>query len=72
MIIHGKAVRAGASYDNRFTSVITIEPRKIVQSRDYMDTLAAMTALNGLDRRRTPWLLTELWSRIGGIKKRRT
>jgi ketosteroid isomerase-like protein len=44
---HGKIVRTGASYDNRFISVVTIENRKIVQWRDYMDSLAAMTALSG-------------------------
>src|SRR5436309_15196145 len=35
-----------APYDNRFISVVTIEGRKIVQWRDYMDSLAAMTALD--------------------------
>jgi ketosteroid isomerase-like protein len=44
---HGKIVRTGVSYDNRFISVVTIENRKIVQWRDYMDSLAAMTALSG-------------------------
>jgi ketosteroid isomerase-like protein len=44
--VHGKTVRAAGSYDNRFISVVTIEGRKIVQWRDYMDSLAAMTALN--------------------------
>jgi hypothetical protein len=42
----GKIVRTGASYHNRFISVVTIEDRKIVQWRDYMDSLAAMTALS--------------------------
>ena len=42
---HGKVIRTGASYDNRFISVVTIEDRKIVHWRDYMDSLAAMTAL---------------------------
>ena len=44
--VHGKAVATGASYDNRFVSVVTIEDRKIVRWRDYMDSLAAMTALS--------------------------
>jgi len=44
--VHGIIVRTGASYDNRFISVVTIEERKIVSWRDYMDSLAAMTALN--------------------------
>jgi uncharacterized protein len=44
--VHGKVVATGASYDNRFISVVTIEDRKIVQWRDYMDSLTATTALN--------------------------
>ena len=44
--VHGKVVPTGASYDNRFISVVTIEDRKIVQWRDYMDSLTAMTALS--------------------------
>ncbi|HWX14964.1 MAG TPA: nuclear transport factor 2 family protein [Chthoniobacterales bacterium] len=44
--VHGKTVRRGASYDNRFISVVTIQDRKIVHWRDYMDSLAAMTALS--------------------------
>ncbi len=44
--VHGTIVRTGAPYDNRFISVITIEGRKIVEWRDYMDSLAAMTALS--------------------------
>jgi ketosteroid isomerase-like protein len=43
--VHGKIVKSGASYDNRFISVVTIDSRKIVHWRDYMDSLAAMTAL---------------------------
>ena len=44
--VHGEILASGASYDNRFISVITIEDRKIVHWRDYMDSLAAWTALN--------------------------
>jgi uncharacterized protein len=44
--VHGKTVRTGTSYDNRFISVVTIKNRKIAQWRDYMDSLAAMTALS--------------------------
>jgi ketosteroid isomerase-like protein len=44
--VHGKIVRTGAPYDNRFISVVTIEDRKIVHWRDYMDSLTAMTALS--------------------------
>ena len=46
--VHGKILRTGASYDNRLISVITIENRKIVYWRDYMDSLAAWTALNNV------------------------
>jgi uncharacterized protein len=44
--VHGKILSSGAAYDNRFISVITIENRQIVRWRDYMDSLAAWTALN--------------------------
>ena len=44
--VHGKIIRTGAAYDNRFISVVTIGSRKIVQWRDYMDSLTAMNALN--------------------------
>jgi ketosteroid isomerase-like protein len=44
--VHGKVVATGAPYDNRFISVVTIKDRKIVQWRDYMDSLTAMTALS--------------------------
>jgi ketosteroid isomerase-like protein len=43
--VHGRIIRTGASYDNRLISVVTIEDRKIVQWRDYMDSLTAMNAL---------------------------
>ena len=42
--VHGKIIRTGASYDNRFISVVTVEDRKIARWRDYMDSLAAMKA----------------------------
>ena len=41
-----KFVATDSSYDNRFISVVTIEGRKIVQWWDYMDSLAAITALS--------------------------
>jgi ketosteroid isomerase-like protein len=44
--VHGKILSTGAPYDNRLISVVTIENRKIVYWRDYMDSLAAWTALN--------------------------
>ncbi len=45
--VHGKVVSTGVPYDNRLISVITVENRKIVHWTDYMDSLAASTALNG-------------------------
>jgi uncharacterized protein len=44
--VHGKILATGAPYDNRLISVVTIGNRKIVHWRDYMDSLAAWTALN--------------------------
>jgi ketosteroid isomerase-like protein len=44
--VHGKILSNSAPYDNRFVSVVTIENKKIVHWRDYMDSLAAWTALN--------------------------
>ena len=43
--VRGAAVATGKPYENRFVSVVTIKDRKIVGWRDYMDSLAAMTAL---------------------------
>jgi len=45
--VHGIVLSSGARYDNRFISVVTIENRQIIHWRDYMDSLAAWTALNG-------------------------
>ncbi|MGO9565996.1 MAG: nuclear transport factor 2 family protein [Desulfomonilaceae bacterium] len=45
--VHGKILRTGAAYDNRFVSIVTIKNRKIVRWRDYMDSLAAWQALSG-------------------------
>ncbi len=45
--VHGKIVATGIAYNNRFISVVTIENKKIVRWRDYMDSLAASTALSG-------------------------
>src|SRR4029077_1022015 len=44
--VHGKIISSGAGYDNRFISVVTIENRKTIHWRDYMDSLAAWTPLN--------------------------
>jgi ketosteroid isomerase-like protein len=49
--VHGTILSTGAAYDNRFISVISIEKRKIVQWRDYMDSLAAWNALNSAHER---------------------
>jgi uncharacterized protein len=43
--VHGTALATDAPYENRFVSIATIESRKIVRWRDYMDSLAAWTAL---------------------------
>src|SRR6202046_5511642 len=45
--VHGKILASGTPYDNRRISVVTIENRKIAHWTDYMDSLAAWTALNG-------------------------
>jgi ketosteroid isomerase-like protein len=44
--VHGRMLSNDTHYDNRLISVVTIENRKIVHWRDYMDSLAAWTALN--------------------------
>ncbi len=44
--VHGRILATGRPYDNRLISVVTIENRKVVHWRDYMDSLAAWTALN--------------------------
>ena len=46
--VHGRILSTGAPYDNRLISVVRIENRQIVHWRDYMDSLAAWTALNGV------------------------
>jgi ketosteroid isomerase-like protein len=44
--VHGRVVASGAAYENRFVSILTVENRKIVRWRDYMDSLSAMRALS--------------------------
>jgi uncharacterized protein len=44
--VHGVILSSAAPYDNRLISVITIDNKKIVHWIDYMDSLAAWTALN--------------------------
>jgi uncharacterized protein len=46
--VHGKILSSGAPYDNRLISVVTIKKRQIIHWRDYMDSLAAWTALNSV------------------------
>jgi uncharacterized protein len=48
--VHGTVLRTGVPYDNRFVSIITIDNRKIVHWRDYMDSLAAWNALTAASR----------------------
>jgi ketosteroid isomerase-like protein len=43
--VHGQVLRTGGAYHNHFISVITLEARKIVHWRDYMDSYGAMAAL---------------------------
>ena len=43
--VHGRILKSGVAYENRFVSIAFIENRKIVHWRDYMDSLAAWTAL---------------------------
>ena len=43
--VRGTVIATGASYNNRFCSIITIENRRIAHWRDYMDSLAAWNAL---------------------------
>ena len=53
--VQGNAVGSGKLYENRFISGVTIEDRKIVGWRDYMDSLAAMSSLpSGLPFRSGP------------------
>jgi ketosteroid isomerase-like protein len=44
--VHGKVAATGAPYENRLVAIAIIENRKIVRWRDYLDSLAAWTALN--------------------------
>jgi len=44
--VHGTVPHTGKAYNNRFCSIITIEDRKIVYWRDYMDSLAVMHAFD--------------------------
>jgi len=48
--VHGTVLATGTPYENRFVSIATMESRKIVRWRDYMDSLAAWTALTKAER----------------------
>jgi ketosteroid isomerase-like protein len=48
--VHGTIRASGATYDNRFASIIRIDNRKIAGWRDYMDSLAAWNAIMGPSR----------------------
>ena len=48
--VHGTVLATGVPYDNRLLSIITIDNRKIVHWRDYMDSLAAWNALTAPSR----------------------
>jgi len=39
--VHGKTLATDTPYDSRLVSIATIENRKIVRWREYMDSLAA-------------------------------
>lgn len=43
--VHGRIPSTGKAYDNRFCSIITLERRKIIHWRDYMDSLAVMLSV---------------------------
>ena len=43
--VHGTILATGVKYGNRFCSIVRTENRKIAHWRDYMDSLAAWTAL---------------------------
>lgn len=43
--VHGTIVKTGNPYTNRLLSVVTVDNRKIVYWRDYLDSLAAWNAL---------------------------
>jgi len=42
---HGEVVATGYPYGNRYISVVTIEDRKVIRWRDYLDPLRVFAAL---------------------------
>lgn len=41
--MHGIVPQTGKNYDNNFCSIVTVENRKIIHWRDYMDSFTAVT-----------------------------
>lgn len=50
--VHGRAVRTGNAYDNRFVSVLTVEGRRVTRWRDYLDPVAVFRPLGWPDAAR--------------------
>jgi ketosteroid isomerase-like protein len=46
---YGQVLATGAAYANRYISVLTIEERKVIRWRDYLDPLAVFDALGWPD-----------------------
>jgi ketosteroid isomerase-like protein len=44
--VHGTILATGATYNNQFCSIMTIENRRIAYWRDYLDSLAAWNSIN--------------------------
>ena len=42
--VHGKSVQTGRTYNNRFVSIVTVNDRKVVHWRDYLDPVAVFDA----------------------------
>jgi uncharacterized protein len=45
----GRVVATGHPYGNRYISVVSIEDRKVIEWRDYLDPLRVFAALEGRD-----------------------
>jgi ketosteroid isomerase-like protein len=46
---HGKGVKTGKIYENRYISVVTVRERKVVHWRDYWNQLAVIDAVGSLE-----------------------
>lgn len=42
--VHGKSVQTGRPYNNRFVSIVTVNDRKVIHWRDYLDPVAVFDA----------------------------